>query len=179
MDLTGRINNISLDYKTNNTLVTFLIHEGSVKKLDELSGDTLTISLSKHRQKRSLNANSYFHLLVGRLAEKMEISAPRCKNILIGRYGQPWLDDGDLVTMWLKADVSDVLESETVHLWPIGYRFEQGHDETQYVLMRPSHEYDTAEMSRLIDGVVAECNDLGIETLPPEQIARMMSLWKA
>lgn len=34
--------------------------------------------------------------------------------------------------------------------------------------------YDTAEMSHLIDGLIDECKAAGIETLPPEELDRMM-----
>ena len=40
-----------------------------------------------------------------------------------------------------------------------------------------SHTYDTEEMSRLIDGVVTECRELGIETLPPDELKRMKEQW--
>ena len=46
-----------------------------------------------------------------------------------------------------------------------------------YVVMRGSHTYDTKEMSRLIDGTVQEAKEHGIETLPPDELERMMSTW--
>ena len=33
-------------------------------------------------------------------------------------------------------------------------------------------------MSRLIDGLVSECKEVGIETLPQEEIDRMMEAYK-
>jgi hypothetical protein len=44
--------------------------------------------------------------------------------------------------------------------------------------MRGSHTYDTKEMARLIDGVVYEAKSIGIETLSPDELERMKSLWK-
>ena len=41
-------------------------------------------------------------------------------------------------------------------------------------LLKPSHTYDSKEMSVLIDGIVSEAKDLGIETLPPSELERMM-----
>ena len=40
-----------------------------------------------------------------------------------------------------------------------------------------SSVYDTSEMSRLIDGLVSEAEYLGIETMTPNAIGNMMSLW--
>jgi hypothetical protein len=47
-----------------------------------------------------------------------------------------------------------------------------------YMVMRGSHTYDTKEMARLIDGTVSEAKELGIETMPPDELKRMVELWK-
>ena len=46
-----------------------------------------------------------------------------------------------------------------------------------YLLLKGSSEYDSQEMSQFIDGIILDCKDLGIETLPPEELARMMAAW--
>ena len=40
-----------------------------------------------------------------------------------------------------------------------------------------SSGYDTKEMGRLIDGVIDECKELGIETLPPDKVALLKEEW--
>jgi hypothetical protein len=45
-------------------------------------------------------------------------------------------------------------------------------------MIKGSSEYDTKEMSRFIDGIVAEAKELGIETLPPAELETMMKAWK-
>lgn len=40
--------------------------------------------------------------------------------------------------------------------------------------IKGSSQYNTREMSRLIDGLVSECKECGIETLTPEELERMM-----
>jgi hypothetical protein len=46
-----------------------------------------------------------------------------------------------------------------------------------YVLLEHSRFFDSRQMSILIDGVVAECKAVGIETLPPEEITRLKVMW--
>ena len=46
-----------------------------------------------------------------------------------------------------------------------------------YMMLKGSSEYDTKEMSHLIDGLVSECKEMGIETLPPEELERMMAAY--
>ena len=47
------------------------------------------------------------------------------------------------------------------------------------ILYYGSSTYDTRQMSRLIDLVVEDCKDNGIETLPPEKLAAMVEKWGA
>ena len=50
----------------------------------------------KERKGRSLNANSYFHVLVQKLAQAQQppVSLAKCKNMMIAAYGQPEYIDG-------------------------------------------------------------------------------------
>lgn len=41
-----------------------------------------------------------------------------------------------------------------------------------------SSVYDKAQMARLIDIVVDECKEQGIETMTPEELARLTEEWK-
>jgi hypothetical protein len=45
------------------------------------------------------------------------------------------------------------------------------------ILYYGSSIYDSNQMSRLIDNLVSDCKDLGIETLPPEKLAAMTQEW--
>ena len=40
-----------------------------------------------------------------------------------------------------------------------------------------SSQYDTAQMSRLIDLIVQECRQQGIETATPQELARYKEAW--
>ena len=42
-----------------------------------------------------------------------------------------------------------------------------------------SSQYNTKQMSRLIDDIIQDCEALGIETKSPDEIANMISQWKA
>lgn len=147
--------------------------------VDDMKDSKLSIKAVKYREKRSLNANAYFHVLVGKLADALNISKPRCKNLLLHRYGQPYLlDDGSEAVVKSNVPVFQMLEQEQMHFFPCGSKVENGQELTFYKIRRGSHTYDTKEMSILIDGTVEECKEQGIETLPPEQIERMKAMWK-
>ena len=46
-----------------------------------------------------------------------------------------------------------------------------------YKVYKGSSEFDTREMSIFIDGIVYEAEELGIQTMTPNEIARIKAAW--
>ena len=151
-----------------------------VDSIDELNGitDMIQIVIKKITRHRSLNANAYFHVLVGKIAEKLHISKARAKNELLGRYGQRELTESGQLIISVRSDI-DMMEREDLHCVPVGYATLNGKDFTHYAIIRGSHTYDTHEMAALIDGTVESAKELGIETLTPSEIERIKNTWKS
>lgn len=134
--------------------------------------------LTEHREKRSLDSNAYFHVLCDKLRQKLGMSMARCKNHLIADYGQiEYIDDEPLIYK-TNAPEDRMMELETTHTKCVKVGEENGHKVYFYRVYRGSHTYNTAEMSRLIDGTIQECKQQGIETATPDQIAQMAALWE-
>ena len=133
----------------------------SIDEVNGMEGD-LSISVKKNAGKRSLNANAYFHVLVGKIAEALRISKARAKNTLLGRYGQREINDAGQVIISVLSDI-DMMEREDIHCAPVGYGTVNGKEFTHYAVVRGSHTYNTMEMSKLIDGSVDEAKELGID----------------
>lgn len=151
-----------------------------VDSIDEINGldGILNIEVKKARGKRSLNANAYFHLLVGKIAEKNHTSKAFTKNLLMARYGQEEFVGGERYIISVLSSIP-MGEREDIHTKAIGYGEVKGKEFTHYCVLRPTHEYDTKEMSVLIDGTVEEAKELGIPTMTPDEIERIKQLWKS
>jgi len=151
-----------------------------VDSLDELRGmddKDIILEAKISRNKRSLNANAYFHVLVGKIAEKVHISKTRAKNIMLGKYGQrEILDDGPLVISIIEK--VDMLEREDIHCKEVGHGFVNDKEFRHWAIIRPTHEYDTKEMAALIDGTIEDAKELGIETITPAELERMKAAWQ-
>lgn len=167
-----------------NMTITLESQHMDVSAAMELSKlDSLEVEIKKYRKKRSLDANAYYWKLLSKLAEVSGISKNRAHNLMLSRYGQMEEYDGHLVYV-VVPDTPDgaekALEAETYHIKPTS-QVQKGADGTlfrTYKMLRGSSTYDTKEMSYLIDGLVGECRELGIETLPPRELERMMAAYE-
>ena len=77
--------------------------------------------------------------------------------------------------------MKNVDENETLHLRATS-EVKEGKDGRMYrtyVMLKGSHELDTRDMGLLIDGVVSECHEIGIDTLTPNQIRELKERWGA
>ena len=131
--------------------------------------------IKEHKAKRSLNQNSYYWALLAKVAEKSSISRNRCHNEMLASYGQDEYVDDRLVYVTIpdneKAE-REAMEAETYHLRPTSSVMD-GNDGMLYrvwVMLRGSHTYNMAEMRRLLEGMIDEAKQLGIETLPEEEL---------
>lgn len=145
--------------------------------------ERLAFSVKEYKKKRSLDANAYYWLLVTKLAKVLNLSKPHLHNLLLRRYGQPEIIDGQMVFLVLPDSESGTRkanEAETYHIRPTS-QVKTGVDGKMYrtyVMLRGSSTYNTAEMSELIEGLVSECREQGIETLPEEELKRMMQMYE-
>lgn len=135
-----------------------------------------------YKEKRSLQANNYSWVLTDKLAEKMLIAGARYSKEemhaeMIYRYGQPEVDEhGDYVYIFLKDGIKAT--DYYPYAKPVGNGRLGGVPATQWQIYRPSHEYNRSEFNVFLAGIVAECEEQGIETKTPDELARMISLVK-
>lgn len=181
MNFTGRLTGISRDFETSNPVLQLAVNE-SLYGIDDLKGKDLSIKIVRKSQKRSLDANAYFHTLCDKLRFKIESvpwSMARVKNHLIADYGQiMYLDDGVPLIYKTNAPPEYVRELEEPHLLLVKTEIERDKEVYFYRMYRGSHTYNSLEMSKLIDGTIEECKALGIETMTPMHIERMLAAWE-
>ena len=145
---------------------------------EALNGRELDIELKPHREKRSRNANAYFHTLVNKIAAETGESDEIVKCRLVVEYGALQRGRDGLVVGFKVPEEADVSM-----IYPYVRRFdtriENGRRFACYLAYKQTHDMDTKEMARLIDGAVSEAKELGIETDTPETIERYKSYWRS
>lgn len=182
MRYTGKIAGLARDFETGRPVVQIAVEEDPAP-LSDLKDKQIRVEITPYRKKRSLDANAYYWVLLTRLADVLRISKPYLHNMLLRRYGRPQVYDDRVV--YLIIPESDkarekVDEDEYTHLKPTA-ELKEGRDGRMYrtyILMKGSHEYNTEEMSILIEGLIDECKQVGIETLTPDELKKMMEAYE-
>ena len=175
-EFTGTIKNISQEL-SGNIVLEFVCNEkqSALACYNELvNEEKLAIKVSKYREKRSNDANAYCWVLIGKLAEKLNIPRDEIYRDAIKQIGGNYevvcvLDAAvdKLCRGWRKNGIgwqTDTMPSKIVGC-------------TNVMLYYGSSTYDTAQMSRLINIVVDACREQNIETRTPDEIANLLSLW--
>lgn len=133
------------------------------------------VTIKLHRDKRSLSANAYFHVLVDKLRTALKIGFTECKNDLITAYGQIEYIGDEQVIIKTNIPADKMRQSEVLHCLPVKISQEGGRDIYFYRVYRGSHTYDSREMAQLIDGTISEIKHVApeIEVLTPNELARL------
>lgn len=134
--------------------------------------------IREHRSQRTLTQNAYYWVLLAKVADRMRISKPEAHNRMLRSYGQPAVIDRKVVYTYLpdtEETEKQVLEQELYHLAPTSSVMlsSKGVPLRAYKLLRGSSDYNTEEMSVLMDGLIQEATQLRIETIPPRELEMM------
>ena len=113
---------------------------------------------NKAKRKRTLTQNSYYWSLLSELAGALGLSNDELHFQLLKRYSTPQpfacLDHVD-VSRFVRYYEERNRDGKTVY----------------YLFYTPSSEMDTKDFTRLLNGLIEECQEVGIQTATPEEIA--------
>lgn len=120
--------------------------------------------IKEKKKKRSLTANSYYWSLLNQLASVIRMDNQECHFLMLKRYGQ-------YEVVSIRSDVS--LHDYFKYYEEIGKGKVNGKEFTHYKIYKGSSQMDSKEFAILLDGVRSECEEVGIPTLTPSEIAQL------
>ena len=137
------------------------------RKLFQLDEDKVyDVEIKIHREKRSLNANSYCWKLCTEIASAINSDKDSVYLLMLKRDGV-----SDLIPISNQVPIDDYIKY---------YDIESRTDKyTWYKIYKGSSKYDTKEMSVLLNGIVSECKEMGIPTKEDLEIERMVKEWES
>ena len=151
--------------------ITVEVERDFQQEFDRLKDTEVNVEIKKHRQRRSLSANAYFHALVNKIAAKQGGSDEQTKAFLVCEYGT-LMKDADGIEVGLRLPASVEVSSVYPYAKYLETLEENGRLFNVYLMYKQTHLMDSKEMSRLIDGTIEAARELGIETDTPERCSR-------
>ncbi len=134
-----------------------------------LDKDTVyDVKIDKHREKISLNANAYLWKLVTEIGNVLNKSKEEVYLQMLIDYGQ-----SEMVSILSEIDVKGYFKYYKL----AGTSILNGKEFNHYKIYKGSSEYDTKEMSILLNGVVQEAKNLGIKTKDDIELERLLEEW--
>lgn len=151
----------------------------SVEVLNQIDEEkTYTVEIKEYRKKRSLTANSYCWVLCQRLAEELSkngtyLSREDVYRTAVVDSTYPTvvtLPHGEIerfTRMWEGTGIGYIVKSVAKHK-----------EVTELHCYYGSSSYDTKQMARLLDCLIAECKELGIEHKNPLEVKALLEEWE-
>ena len=161
-------------------VITIDRHKGNLDKIAEYKGiiaqnKLLDITIKKHRNKRSLDANAYCFVLCQKIAEKVGNTKEYVYRQAIKNVGQFEIVPirNDALEKWMNAWnskglgwISEVFSESKIE----GY--------TNTINYYGSSVYDTKEMALLINEIVEQAKELDIDTITESEKQSLIENWK-
>lgn len=135
-------------------LITYLVTQDREKIFE----------LKEHKPKRSLSQNAYAWKLINELGNKLGMSKEDLYKQMLEDYGQS-------IIVSLLDEINP--EHYFKYYKQIGKGKTNGKGFNHYRVYKGSSEFNTLEMKYFLDGIIQECENVGIPTLTQEQIERL------
>lgn len=152
----------------------------SAEKVGKYTGKDVEVEIRAITKARSLSQNAYYWTLINQFAAHRDIrvSTARAHNMLLREHPRPFVIGGKVAKIPLEDTedvVNEMLESVTFHVSPTSQVITgtDGKRYRTYIILRGSSDYNTEEMSVLLDDLIEAAQEVGIETKTPSEIARM------
>ena len=170
----GRLKDLTIN-RDGSQNITITVQSDFREMFDELSEKDIDIEIKKHSKRRSMDSNNLAWALIDQIAEKMNMKKSEVYRNAIRDIG------GVSAYVGVKNEALERFKRswEANHL---GRQVEviPGSNKDGWQNVRVyfgSSEFDTAQMSRLIDSLIQDCNALGIPTMTQAEIDRSLAVW--
>lgn len=189
MEVKARLQGISHDMMTGNTLLTFAVKNVPTELLDSQNRD-LRLKTVIWREKRSLDANAYAWVLMTKLAQKINVSTESIyeqflqenpilyedengHDIRLVPFGKQIKSENHMHWFFVKTvtayNKKIKLAGEELSYEPVKL--------DAYARLKGTSQYSTSEMAHFIEQIIYECHLHGIDTITTKQKEQMLRDW--
>lgn len=123
-----------------------------------------TYEVKEVRKRRSITQNAYYWAMLNKLARSLGMSDGETHLNMLREYGVC-----DVMSVGMEVPLDDYFKYYDV----LSVDWADGEERRIVKVYKGSSRMDSAEFSRLINGMREECEAQGIDVATPEEIARM------
>lgn len=174
MQTTAIITDINIDFNTRKPKISLLLDTNEVSIVEELKNENkLNVELKKYRKKRSLDANAYCWVLCDKIAK--QIGNITKEDV----YKDAILNIGTFEPMIIEEKAYDNFK----RIWErqgLGFLIQEVSRKDKCIKVHcyyGSSTYDSKEMSLLINLIVQQAKEIGIETMPQQELESLLRSW--
>mgnify|MGYP004508248359 FL=1 len=120
--------------------------------------------IKEKKAKRTLTQNAYYWVLLHELAKALKIDNDTAHKMMLERYGVY-----EVISVQSGIDLTGYFK----YFDEIGSGTVNGKQFTHYKIFKGSSQMDSKEFAVLLDGIISDCEELGIPTLTKEEIAKL------
>lgn len=139
--------------------------------IQDLVGVDLSVKMTQYRPKRSLDANALMWKLIGDIASALRADKWDIYLKMLKRYGK-------YTYICVKPNVVDAVKAQWRECEVIGEIDIHGAKAVQMLCYFGSSTYDSKEFSVLLDGIISEMEEMGLETPVSQDLERALELWQ-
>lgn len=165
MEFTGKFANLVRDWRTDELQITFVANEALTgAQIDEIKdADKLAVKATKWRKKRSLDANGMLWACLGQIASALRTDKWEVYLLMLKRYGK-------FTYIVVRESAVEAMKRQWRESEVIGEVVVNGQKGIQMLCYFGSSTYDTQEFSVLLDGVISEMKELGLQPPLPKDV---------
>ena len=128
----------------------------------------------KWRDRRSTQANAYFHMLCTKIAKAQEKTPEQVKEEMIQKYGA-LIFGQDKKPIWIV--IPKYVNEKLVYPYLLK-EDENSKGLRKFFLFKHTADMDKEEMNHLIYGTAEEAAKAGVETISKEELTNLLKKWK-
>jgi hypothetical protein len=129
-----------------------------------------TVEIEPLKRKRSLDANAYLWVLMGKMAEVLKTSKDEVYLEMLDRYGI-------FTHIVVKPNMVEKVKAEWKIVRELGEVTINGKVGIQLQCYFGSSTYNQKEFAHLLDGTISEAKEIGVDTASQAETERMIREW--
>ena len=136
----------------------------------QVSDDLMDITMQRHRESRSLDANGLMWTCLQQMAEKLNTTKWEVYLRELKRYGQ-------FTYILVKEKAVEDFKKMWRETEQVGEVNVNGQKSIQLLCYYGSHLYNSKEFSVLLDGIISDMKELGLQPPPSVEMQQALMKW--